>query len=108
MKADGLDQYRGALSKGTTASVRVPDGASGRSVLETHLPDGTPVNVILPRGARPGQQLDAPISYPRDLSLAWPSVAVPPTKCERRSKGVVGGSAARSTNPWPSSEVHNV
>ena len=69
VKADGLDQYRGALSKRTTASVRVPDGASGGSVLETYLPDGTPVNVILPRGARPGQQLDAPISYARDLTL---------------------------------------
>ena len=98
VKADGLDQYRGALSKRTTASVRVPEGASGGSVLETYLPDGTPVNVILPRGARPGQQLDAPISYARDLSLDVAISAVPPTKCERRSKGVVGGSAARSTN----------
>ena len=69
VKADGLDQYRGALSKRTTASVRVPEGASAGTVIEAHLPDGTPVNVILPKGARPGQQLDAPISYSRDLSL---------------------------------------
>ena len=81
MKADGLDQHRGALSKRTTASVRVPDGASGGSVIEAHLPDGTPVNVISTEGraARPAARTRAG-SYSRDLTLGAAISAVPPTK----------------------------
>lgn len=69
VRAEGLDEYRTALTKRSTAEVRVPPGAAAGSILETQLPDGTVVDAVLPRGAQPGLKLDAPIRYSRDLSL---------------------------------------